>query len=76
MPALDASQSRECFPNPFVAAWQLRDVTPQEQELRHLQMDAQVCHLEIKAKGVKVVFKSNVIYLRHLIRKDDKKGLY
>lgn len=47
------------------------DVTPQEQQLRHLQMDAQVCHLEIKAKGLKVVFKCNLIYLGHLIRKED-----
>lgn len=31
---------------------------------------------EIKAKGVKVVFKSNVIYLGHLIRKEDKKKGY
>lgn len=39
------------------------DVTSQEQQLRHLQMGAQVCCLEIKAKGVKVVFKCNVLYL-------------
>lgn len=52
------------------------DVTCQEQELRHLKIDAQVCHLEIKAKGVKVVFKSNGIYLGHLVKKEDEKGLY
>jgi len=30
-----------------------------------------VCHFEIKAKGVKVVFKTSVIYLDQLIRKED-----
>lgn len=52
------------------------DVTSQEQELRNLQIDAQVCHLEIKDKGVKVVFESNGIYLGHLVKKEDEKGLY
>lgn len=52
------------------------DGTSQEKERRNLQIDAQVCHLEIKDKGVKVVFKSNGIYLGHLVKKEDEKGLY
>lgn len=52
------------------------DITSQEQELRQVQMDAQICHLEMKAKSVKVVYKSNVIFLGLLIRKENTKGLY
>lgn len=31
-----------------------------------------VCPFEIKAKGMKIVYKNRVIYLDHFIRKEDK----